>query len=785
MNRTDFPSFASTYHGVLRQPLRTLVILLWPLGLLSIAPLLAHEAIFALFALGLNSAFGILIIQTYRLYYLAFLPAVTALVTLLFLSLWFNENQPWDLCVLASLYAFFLLWFADQWTPNSRNIRDSSQLILTYTGHTIAMLSTTLAFILLEDPPVYDLLPLFILFSLQLLWFNPHNLRGLFPLMTAINFMIITLIYLSFGEQPHHLDLYGQLRNDPYFLSLMATLALLILSLCPHCRGLTSKHMSWLSHMAFLLALIAYAQTLHLNPPWGLKITTCLLATGALLGYLQRSPNSLRRQLSVCVALILDIFICLQWATPTFIPAMHLALTSAVLFALMAGLNRLPADHPTQTFIPVLSYATEFTLILSHLTVLGKPGDISDLSILTVSLLLLDWLAYAQFKHRIWRVIASILFLYVCHTWTYAIGWNMPFHDRLALIMAQTSLLLLAYLSWVQLSAHPWQPPRSLWILAILATLEWALFVYSQVDRHFSNLLPLLITAIGLSSWALYGILTDRPRQRGYVYWLFSIAVLSYSYVRITLLGWASPGWVDVTTCLISAYTLAALSSWKTYHGTLSIIVTLALLTLFIAPIHSGSYAGTIALLGVSGLCLWLHKTYQQRWLYILGIGLCTASFYFWIPEWFDGEVYLQVYLLPVSVALLVLLQLHQKDLPAATQHKLRLGILALLYTGATIDLFVNQQFMVFLIALGLGLSGIIIGIALRIKAFLYGGVVFLSLNIIGQLFQFYPEQRLAKAIVLMGLGAFITIAMILFNLKRQQILRRMNQLHSSLHDWR
>jgi hypothetical protein len=77
----------------------------------------------------------------------------------------------------------------------------------------------------------------------------------------------------------------------------------------------------------------------------------------------------------------------------------------------------------------------------------------------------------------------------------------------------------------------------------------------------------------------------------------------------------------------------------------------------------------------------------------------------------------------------------------------------------------------IFILALGMG--GIILGIALRIKAFLYLGTLFLIFNVFGQLIDFYPEESLSKAIVLMVLGGIITGGMIWFNMQREVLMRK------------
>jgi hypothetical protein len=77
-----------------------------------------------------------------------------------------------------------------------------------------------------------------------------------------------------------------------------------------------------------------------------------------------------------------------------------------------------------------------------------------------------------------------------------------------------------------------------------------------------------------------------------------------------------------------------------------------------------------------------------------------------------------------------------------------------------------------------------LLGIALRTRAFLYAGVSFLLLNVLGQLFRFYPEQGLGKAIVLMVMGTVIISVMVWFNIKRVAILQRISAIQAEIQTW-
>jgi hypothetical protein len=56
--------------------------------------------------------------------------------------------------------------------------------------------------------------------------------------------------------------------------------------------------------------------------------------------------------------------------------------------------------------------------------------------------------------------------------------------------------------------------------------------------------------------------------------------------------------------------------------------------------------------------------------------------------------------------------------------------------------------------------------------------------NVFGQLIDFYPEDRLGKAIVLMVLGGVITAGMIWFNIQREALMQRIRIIRADLGQW-
>ena len=143
-----------------------------------------------------------------------------------------------------------------------------------------------------------------------------------------------------------------------------------------------------------------------------------------------------------------------------------------------------------------------------------------------------------------------------------------------------------------------------------------------------------------------------------------------------------------------------------------------------------------------------------------------------------------QLYVLPAAVSVLVVLHLHRRELRPSVLNGARLAALVTLYCGAAVDVFVHPSLAMFALALALSVASVVIGVALRIRAFLYAGVAFLVLNVGFQLVQLYPEQRLGRAIVLIVLGITITGAMIGFNVKREAILQRIRIMRADLDSW-
>jgi hypothetical protein len=164
-----------------------------------------------------------------------------------------------------------------------------------------------------------------------------------------------------------------------------------------------------------------------------------------------------------------------------------------------------------------------------------------------------------------------------------------------------------------------------------------------------------------------------------------------------------------------------------------------------------------------------------------LGTLAMNGAIYLWIPERYD---LIQLYAVPSALSILILLHLHRNELRRGVLNGMRLAAVSTLYACATLDFFLRPELSNFVLVLLLSLAGTAAGIGLRVRAFLYGGIIFMVLNVLGQLVLFYSRQTVGKGIVLMAMGTLILAGMIWFNIKREDILKRVRIFRADLYQW-
>ncbi|MDQ3580464.1 MAG: hypothetical protein M3495_02030, partial [Pseudomonadota bacterium] len=273
-------------------------------------------------------------------------------------------------------------------------------------------------------------------------------------------------------------------------------------------------------------------------------------------------------------------------------------------------------------------------------------------------------------------------------------------------------------------------------------------------------------------------------RQSPWTYAAFLWAGALGFYLRLLLLGLGPVTLWDTAALIVVAYGLVFLQRFFDSRPLVHLAYLMPLAVLMTVPLQLASVPASLGLVTAGSVYLLMRRTTQTATPLYLGVLALNAALYLWIPRVAGEAGLIQVYLIPASLSVLILLHLHRREIKPSVAHSTRLGAVTLLYASATADVFLTPGLGVFALALGLSLVGAAFGIALRIRALLYAGVTFLIVNVLGQLVRFYPDGRLAKAVMLMALGAAITAAMVWFNLQRERVLRQVRVFRADLASW-
>jgi hypothetical protein len=269
--------------------------------------------------------------------------------------------------------------------------------------------------------------------------------------------------------------------------------------------------------------------------------------------------------------------------------------------------------------------------------------------------------------------------------------------------------------------------------------------------------------------------------------WIASLAILIAGlgiYLRLLWVGFAPPSVWDTAILMGSSYLLLTMQHLYPTYPLYRLTLLLPGLALLTVPLQLESTQTSLALLATATLYLLMPRHSQQNLPLYLGLLAFNVALYLWVPSLAQDYKLLQVYTVPAALSLLVILHLHQLELRPSVLNAIRLVALSTLYASASLDVFLQEALSIFILALSLSLAGVILGIALRIRVFLYISTIFLVFNVVGQLLQFYPEGRLGKAIVLMILGGLITIGMIWFSIQREAFQQRIYLMRTHLATW-
>jgi hypothetical protein len=495
-------------------------------------------------------------------------------------------------------------------------------------------------------------------------------------------------------------------------------------------------------------------------------------------------------------------------------PPLFLALWSVLLVAVIASgarrqwpLQALTVVRTWRNWSPVAMIGVwlmfPYVPLAEHLVLLG---------LVSVYAAGLGW----QRQQSVWLLAALVLGVIQLHGWW--LVWLTPQHVFLLLPWYTLQLASLTWLTrWTQrqiqrmiavsdagttssgwLYTAPLQPMAQAlaWLSPLLTwctLLTWGLHVLSLLASLQMARAPQWLFGRGEGIVAVLAILAwmaaeiAQMRQTPQAWRIYGVAVVGgtvWAYVRLLWVGLAPMHIWDTVALIGVSYALFILQRFVQSEPLFHVVLLLPLLAVATAPLQQASVYASGTFLTVACLYLGMRQTTGRSFPLYMGLLTLNVGIYLWVPAWAQTYRVLQLYTIPAVLSVLWLLHVHRHELRPPVLHSCRLAASSLLYVSATLDVFLRAEVTIFLAALGVSLVGIIIGIALRTRAFLYTGTSFLVLNIVGQLIVLFPEQRLTRAIVLLALGTLITGSMIWFNIQREAILQRIRIFRADLAMW-
>jgi hypothetical protein len=210
------------------------------------------------------------------------------------------------------------------------------------------------------------------------------------------------------------------------------------------------------------------------------------------------------------------------------------------------------------------------------------------------------------------------------------------------------------------------------------------------------------------------------------------------------------------------------------------VLPLLPVLTYWVLP-SAGDYA---LVWFFAGLLYGIMSIFKRSWRFAL-LGAVAANMGLWVLLQ-SSEVYFwkhpQMWVIPLAIVVLVAEQLNQDRLTSSQSAGIRYLALIAIYVSSTADMFIaglGNSWELPLALMVLSVLGVLAGVLLRVRAFLYLGSSFLTLVIASIIWHAGVDQRQTWILWSSGilLGVAIYALFMYFEKRRQNVLHLVEQL--------
>lgn len=199
-------------------------------------------------------------------------------------------------------------------------------------------------------------------------------------------------------------------------------------------------------------------------------------------------------------------------------------------------------------------------------------------------------------------------------------------------------------------------------------------------------------------------------------------------------------------------------------------------------------FSGELSSIYISALSYWLSRTHNRsNLIFTFFFGNIAVALFFWRQD-MDN---MMLYIVPALGSALVLAHLFKDQLTHNQTKQIRLYCsLAMLCISALYSIGdFNGSIWYPVTAAGIALLGVIIGISLQIRIYLYLGVAFFFINAVGAVGNVIitqpPEHiKLTVGIMFLLTGLLFIGSYIMFQMKRQQILAHYHYWRGEIDNW-
>jgi hypothetical protein len=179
---------------------------------------------------------------------------------------------------------------------------------------------------------------------------------------------------------------------------------------------------------------------------------------------------------------------------------------------------------------------------------------------------------------------------------------------------------------------------------------------------------------------------------------------------------------------------------------------------------------------------------FRRNFLYALGAGFCGNLAFWFLLSSYESLAFFehpQFWLVPPAISILGAAQLNRDRLDAKQLTFIRYFAIVVIYLSSTSEMMIQglgQTLWPPMVLAILSIAGALVGIAVRVRAFLYLGVAFLVISILGMVFHAHQAvENIWPWFVFMlvtGIGIWVLIAL------RDRYQDRLTEIIDNLRTW-